>query len=559
MDSRSDGVVTMIDVLRAKASKEPDFHIYRFLDDGETVADSLTYGQLDRRAREIAAELQRRFPPRALVLLVVPPGLDGIAGFFGALYAGIIPVPLFPPQDASAIARMKKTAADAQVSGVLTTSALAGPLSAGGIPVVVADQVPADADAWNDPRLGAGDLAFLQYTSGSTGDPKGVMVAHGTLILTCHDIDRAFLHDANSVMVTWLPTFHDMGLIYGVLLPLLIGFPCYVMSPVTFLRQPIRWLRAISTYRGTHSAAPNFAYDLCVRRTTAEERRALDLSSWRVASNGAEPIRASSLTEFANAFATSGFPFASFCPSYGMAEATLKITTTRVGKAPRILRLEGEALEQGRVVPAGDGRPIVGCGWSNIGAELAIVDPETCKPRGANEVGEVWVSSPSVAQGYWRRPEQTEKTFRAHTSDGRGPFLRTGDLGFLYDGDELFITGRLKDLLIIRGRNHYPQDLELTAERADPAVRPGCTAAFLTGDDRVALLVETQAASEDPQAVLRKLRAAVAAEHGVAVSDLVVFPPGTLPKTSSGKIRRAASHELLLSGAPGALAEWHRR
>ena len=530
---------TFIGVLRAQAARVPDLVIYRFLTDGETVTASLTCAGLDRRAREIGAELQRRFPPRSRLLLVVPPGPDGISAFYGALCAGMVPVPLFPPSDAASLGRTKKIAADADAAAILSTSELAGMLAQGGMPVIAADEIRADAAAWTDPQPGADDLAFLQYTSGSTGDPKGVMVAHGTLITTCIDIDRAFHHDADSVMVSWLPTFHDMGLIYGVLLPLLIGFPCCLMPPAAFLRKPARWLRAISAFRATHSAAPNFAYDLCVRKTSEAERGALDLSSWRVASSGAEPIRASTLTEFAEAFAPAGFAFQSFCPSYGMAEATLKISTAQAGEGPRILH------------------KTVSCGRSNIGAEILIVDPATATPLAEDETGEIWVSSPSIAMGYWRRPEQTEETFRAKTSDGRGPFLRTGDLGFLHEG-ELFVTGRIKDLIIVRGRNHYPHDLELTAELADDAVRPGCGAAFVLDEERVAIVFEVREDETEPQAVIRNVRSAIAAEHGVTVADVAVYAPGTLPKTSSGKIRRTACRELLLRGTIEPVAEWHR-
>jgi acyl-CoA synthetase (AMP-forming)/AMP-acid ligase II len=346
---------------------------------------------------------------------------------------------------------------------------------------------------------------------------------------------------------------------------MLVGFPCYLMSPVSFLRRPIRWLRAITNFGGTHSAAPNFAYELCVRKTNAEEWRSLDLRSWRVASNGAEPIRASTLDEFAAAFASSGFRGERFCPSYGLAEATLKVSTTRTGIPPRVLDADVEELERGRFVAADVSQParrIVGCGTSTIGAVIAIVDPQTLSERGACEIGEIWVSSPSVALGYWRRPEQTEQTFHAHTADGRGPFLRTGDLGFLLDG-ELFVTGRLKDLIILRGRNHYPHDIESTAERAHPAVRPGCSTAFLVSDgsggEVLALLVEiqTERAAEAAE-VLRNVRASISRDHRIAVEHLAIYPAGTLPKTSSGKVRRAASRELFLSGATPTIAEWHR-
>jgi acyl-CoA synthetase (AMP-forming)/AMP-acid ligase II len=564
---------TLIDILRAKAATHPDAPLYRFLGNGENVTASLTFGELDARARQVGGSLQRRFTPNDRLLLIAPPGPEVIIGLLGAMFAGMLPVPVYPAADAGSAATLGRIAADAEVAAILTSRAMLDQLNASRVPIadrfsaVVIDEMTGDGSEWKDPHASADDLAFLQYTSGSTGDPKGVMVAHGGLLTTIRDIDGAFHHRHDSVIVSWLPTFHDMGLIYGVLLPLVIGCTSCLMPPTAFLHQPIRWLRALSQFGGTHSAAPNFAYDLCVRKTTSEERAVLDLSRWIVASSGAEPIREATLIEFANAFASAGFRFERFTPSYGMAEATLKIATKDAENAPTIIGVDAQALEKGRVVPT-DGseravRRLVGCGASNVGADIRIVDPATMEICEPGAVGEVWVNSPSIARGYWRRPEQTEQTFHAFTADGCGPFLRTSDLGFLFGG-EVFITGRLKDLIVIRGRNHYPQDIEFTAENSSASIRRGCGAAFLVHgdrDDRLVLLLEAQPKSGSAagmREVLRDIRNAVSRENGVALDDLVVFPPGTIPKTSSGKVRRRASRERFLEGT-GAIAEWHRQ
>jgi len=564
---------TLSNVLRGKSAAHPNALVYCFLGDGENVTATLTLGGLDARARQVGAELQRRFAQRDRLLLIAPPGPEVIIGLLGAMFAGMLPVPVYPPTDAAS-ETLGRIAADAQVAAVLTSRAMLDQLSVSGVPIadrfpiVVIDEIVGDAVGWKDPHVVADDLAFLQYTSGSTGDPKGVMVTHGGLLTTIRDIDEAFHHRHDSVIVSWLPTFHDMGLIYGVFLPLVVGCTSYLMSPNAFLRQPIRWLQALSRFGGTHSAAPNFAYDLCVRKTTAEERAALDLSRWIVASSGAEPIREATLIDFADAFAPAGFRFERFTPSYGMAEATLKIATARAETPPTIIGVDTIALEKGRVVRAEGTEPsvrrVVGCGVSNIGAEIRIVDPETTEICQPDAVGEIWVNSPSAARGYWRRPEQTQQTFRAFTVDGRGPFLRTSDLGFIFGG-EVFITGRLKDLIVIRGRNHYPQDIEYAAESSSAAIRRGCGAAFLVrsdGDGRLVLLLETQSrtsSAEEIRDVLRGVRAAVSRENGVALDDIVVFPAGTIPKTSSGKVRRTASRERFLEGSEGAIAEWHRQ
>src|SRR6185369_3801905 len=452
---------TLAGLLRERAGNHPDHSLYTFLADGEEEAGHLTYGELDRRARALAAWLQQAGCRGERALLLFPPGLDFITAFFGCLYAGAAAVPAYPPRLHRTDERLVEIFRDSQPRAVLTTSALLGRLGMAqeglaGARQIAVDQIPDSlADAWREPDLGAGDVAFLQYTSGSTAAPKGVLVTHGNLLDNEERISRAFGQSAESVLVGWLPLYHDMGLIGNVLQPLWSVGRCILMSPQAFLQRPARWMEAISRYRATTSGGPNFAYDLCVRRVGPEQRAALDLSSWQVAFNGAEPVRRATLDRFAAAFAACGFRREAFVPCYGLAEATLLVAAGPSGSSA-----EGP----------------VSCG-TPAGGQVVVVDPETGAAVALGAEGEIWVGGPSVAAGYWNRPAETAETFGAMLSNGAGPYLRTGDLGFLRDG-ELFVTGRRKDLIILRGRNHHPQDLELTTERAHPSLQPGGAAAF---------------------------------------------------------------------------------
>ena len=416
------------------------------------------------------------------------------------------------------------------------------------------------------PNISSDTLAFLQYTSGSTGTPKGVMVSHGNLLQNSADLDKGWVHTKDSVIVTWLPTFHDMGLIYGVIQPLYKGLPCYMLSPVSFLQQPIRWLQAISRYRGTHTGAPNFAYDLCVHKITPEQRATLDLSSWQMALNGAEPVRADVLKRFAETFKPCGFEPTAFCPGYGLAEATLKVAAVRRTDAPVLYIVQAGALEQNRILEATEDqqnmRTLVGCGRSEIDTKIVIVHPESLTQCSPEEVGEIWVSGSTVAQGYWMRPEETERTFRAYLADtGDGPFLRTGDLGFWKNG-ELFVTGRLKDVVIIRGRNYYPQDIELTVEQSHPALKAGASAAFsveVEGEEQLVVAQEVERSylrKLDANEVVGAIRQAVWEQHELSVYAVVLLKPASIPKTSSGKIQRHACKAGFLDGSLEGIGTW---
>jgi acyl-CoA synthetase (AMP-forming)/AMP-acid ligase II len=558
---------TLIELLDQRALQQPDQLAYTFLLDGEASELHSTYLQLRRRARAIAAALRLAAAKGERALLLYPPGLDFIEGFFGCLYAGVVAVPAYPPDPAKlnrTLPRLQAVIADAQATLVLTTSSIlamaklifaeAQDLKA--LHWLATDMVVNRVDEdWQPEPATTDDLAFLQYTSGSTGHPRGVMLTHANLLHNASLIFDVFEHTKTDSYVSWLPMFHDMGFMVGVLQPLYAGIRAVVMSPASFLQRPARWLEAISRYRATTSGGPNFAYDLCVRKITAEDAAALDLSSWSVAFNGAEPVRAETLDRFASRFGPCGFRRAALYPCYGLAEATLIVTGGRKKSLPIIKRVPHEKAEVET-----KSKLVVGCGRELMGERVIIVDPASLTELKPGQVGEIWVSGPSVARGYWNRPAETRETFNAYLFETReGPFLRTEDLGFIEDG-ELYITGRIKDLIIIRGLNHYPQDIEWTVERCHAALRPGCGAAFtveVDSEERLAIVQEIDTRAEaDLDQVIAAIREAVAAEHELQVYAVTLIKPGQIPKTSSGKIQRRASRRKFLEGAFDTVAEW---
>jgi acyl-CoA synthetase (AMP-forming)/AMP-acid ligase II len=540
-----------------RAEQQPCRVAYTFVPEiGD--AQEVTYSELDQRAKAIACMLADLGIPGQPAALLYPPGLDYITAFFGCLYAGVIAVPTCPPDPLRldrSLPRLAAVLRDAMPSAVLTTAAMSTAIRSlpgsapelSRLPVIVTDDVPAEyARAWEPASVSAESIALLQYTSGSTSAPKGVVLTHRNLISNSELIFRLFRHSHQSRAVSWLPPHHDMGLIGGVIQPLYGGFPVTLMAPADFLRRPLRWLQEISRTGATASGGPNFAYDLCVRKTTVEERRQLDLSSWQVAFNGSEPVRAETMENFAQAFAVAGFRREAFHPCYGLAEATLIVTGGIPWSRRCVKSLDARASRYGKAIPgAADARPrgMVSCGFASRQRDVIIVDPDTRVERAAGQVGEIWIAGRSVAQSYWRRPQETRETFRARLAGtGEGPFLRSGDLGFVL-GRELFVTGRIKDLIVIRGRNHHPQDIELTAERSSPALRRGCAAAFTvaSGDHErlvVAQEITRQAAQVNIGEVAGAIRAAVAKEHEIQVHTVVLLLPGGIPKTSSGKVQR---------------------
>ncbi|HEX6289052.1 MAG TPA: AMP-binding protein, partial [Herpetosiphonaceae bacterium] len=557
--------MTLVDLLRDRAQHQPDQHIYTF--QGQDAEAPLTAGELDHQARMIGGSLQHMELPEQRVLLLYPPGLDYIAAFFGCLYANMVPVPAYLPPSNRPAPRLRAIIADAQPVLALTTSATLANLrlqfdhtpELGALRWLTTDELkPEVAHAWQPPGITSATLAFLQYTSGSTAAPKGVMLTHGNLLHNLAQIEHAFGHGPESRGVIWLPPYHDMGLIGGILQPLYAGFPVTLMSPVSFLQRPLRWLETIARTGATTSGGPNFAYDLCVRKSTPEQRASLDLSSWTVAFCGAEPVRPSTIQRFAEAFACASFQREAFYPCYGLAEATLIVTGIQVSAPPTVRAFDREALARHRVALATSSqrRELVGCGapFAAFDQQIAIVQPTTGRRCAPDEIGEIWVAGPSVAGGYWNRAAETEQTFAAYLAEtNEGPFLRTGDLGFVQDG-ELFITGRLKELIIIHGRNYYPHDLELAAEQSHVALQPNASAAFgvdIDGAERLVIVheVRRQHRSVSSDEVAAAVRRAVAEQHDVQVYAVVLIKPGSLPRTSSGKIQRHVCRSQFVSGS----------
>ncbi|HSF39289.1 MAG TPA: amino acid adenylation domain-containing protein, partial [Thermoanaerobaculia bacterium] len=555
-------LVTLVDVLREKALRAPEDWAYTFLPEGEAEGARLTWGELDGRARAIAAVLQERGLGGERILLLFPPGLDFVAAFFGCLYAGAVAVPCYPPRSERNLSRLLSIADDASPRAALTCAAVSPAIprwqkaapELERIAWIDVDALPPRTEAaWLEPGIGSSTLAFLQYTSGSTSTPKGVMVSHGNLVHNELLIQHAFGQRESSLVVGWLPLYHDMGLIGNVLQPLWSGASCVLMPPLAFLQKPRRWLEAVHRYRATTSGGPNFAYELCLQKITPAEREGLDLSSWRVAFNGAEPVRAATQERFAEAFAPWGFRREAFYPCYGLAEATLFVSGGVPGEPAVVREVDAEALAQNRAEasrPGASARFLVSCGRPWLGQTVAVVDPETGVPCEPGRVGEVWVAGESVAGGYWNLPEETASSFGALLpGSAAGPFLRTGDLGFVLDG-ELYITGRLKDLVILRGRNHYPQDLELTAERSHRALLPGCGAAFsveVEGEERLVVVQEVERhAGAGVEEVADAVRQAIAEEHEVQVHEVVLARFGAVPRTTSGKVQRRLCRSLYL-------------
>jgi len=569
--SESEQCSDLVELLRWRASHQAEKRAFTFLHNGEVELTHLSYRELDRQARAIAAALQEASTIGERALLLYPPGLEFISAFFGCLYAGVVAIPAPLPDQIRlkrTLPRLQALVEDAQASLVLTdfrnSSRIAESGALSSLELRATDRLT-DEDAcdqlaarWQPPDVYGDSLAYLQYTSGSTSSPKGVMVSHGNLMRHCAHIRQAWDYRADSIAATWLPHFHDYGLVDGLIQPLFTGASAFVMSPVAFYMRPVHWLKTISRYTVTHSQGPNFAFEHCVDKIKPEQCADLNLSSWRIASNGSEPVTMETIERFVAAFEPHGFRRAAFYPAYGLAEATLLVATRQHGSVPAARMCDAEALQKHRVVEASPGqsdqrvRPVVSCGAPIGDTNVVIVDPDSLKPCAPSEVGEICVSSSGVSTGYWRRPEETARTFRCFV-DGKGPFLRTGDLGFMSNG-EVYVTGRIKDVIIIRGRNHYPQDIELTVAQSHPALRPGHGTAFgleVKGKERLVVVQEVRRPhlrSVDIAEVVGNIREAVSEQHEIQVYDAVLVRPGTIPKTSSGKIQRSVCRLRFLDG-----------
>ncbi|MDY6782668.1 MAG: fatty acyl-AMP ligase [Cyanobacteriota bacterium] len=571
---------TLIECLHQSAGTYPDKLAYTFLVDGKTEGKTFTYSQLDRRARAVAALLQQHQAKGERALLLYPQGLEVIAAFCGCLYAGVIAIPVPPPEAGRlkrTLPRLTAIVKDAQATLVLTIDSILQLVEEGrsefsefaefdSMRWIDTEQIDDTlADQWQDPQIDGHSLAYLQYTSGSTSTPKGVMLTHKNLMHHCGYLQRACGYTPESVSVTWMPYFHDYGLVEGITVPLYNNTPCYLMSPFSFIKRPLRWLGAISRYKGTHSQAPNFAYDLCTRRIKPKQIAALDLSSWEAAGNAAEPINPKVMEKFYGLFSDCGFRWNAFAPAYGLAENTLLVSTKPKLSDPVLFFADTAELEKNRVVASKpdreNARAYVSCGKLVCETQVAIVNPDTFKRCASNEVGEIWVSDPSVADGYWKRPDATKETFQARIAEtDEGPFLRTGDLGFMKDG-ELFITGRIKDLIIIRGTNHYPQDIEWTAQQVHSQLRPDYGAAFsieVRGEEQLVVVqeVERRARELEPDRAIADIRQAIAEEFELQTYAVVLAKPGNILKTASGKVQRRACKANFLAGTLTAVADW---
>ncbi|XXY48792.1 amino acid adenylation domain-containing protein [Sorangium sp. So ce269] len=560
---RPEDAGTLVDVLKQRAARQPDRTAYIFLSDKGRREERLTYAELDREARKTAAFLLGLGAPGDRVVLLYPPGLEYIVSFMGCLYAGMIAVPLYPPRRNQKIFRVEEIFKNARPVAAVTCASLYETVSGfmrsepgyEGVSVYSTTGLPGQREA-DLPEMRAHDLAFLQYTSGSTGAPKGVMVGHGNLMANGRAIRDCFRNSEEDVFVSWVPLFHDMGLILNVLQPLYVGCLSVLMSPLDFVQNPLRWLEAMAKYGGTVGGGPNFAFDLCVEKISPEKVATLDLRSWRLAYNGAEPIRAETLERFTSKFACVGFTHQAFQCCFGMAEATLMVTGGDPSALPVVSAFDKAALAARSATPTKRGASaavLVGCGKVPEDHRVCIVDPGDRRALPDGEVGEIWIAGPSVAGGYWDRPDLSRETFEATTESGEGPFLRTGDLGFFHGG-ELYVAGRMKDTIILRGRNLYPQDIEAVVSTSHPALKPYCAAAFgveVDGEERVVVVQEVARGSKSTawSEVFPVIHQAVAESHDLSLHAVVLIPTGSLPLTSSGKVQRHAARARFLEGS----------
>jgi acyl-CoA synthetase (AMP-forming)/AMP-acid ligase II len=596
----------IVQILQQRAIFQAQDTAYIFLKDGEQES-KLTYQELDTKARAIAFRLQKLVTPSSRALLVYPysAGLEFIIAFFGCLYAGVVAVPCHPPQNRLTITEIETRLESAAAEVILTDSSLESKLKTkltaenSSLQWLNTDKI--DHVAGNskiDLDLNHDTLAFLQYTSGSTGQPKGVMITHGCLLHNQEMLRLAFEHTQELIGVGWMPLFHDMGLIGNVIQPIYVGAVCVLMSPMSFVLKPIRWLQAISKYQATTSGAPNFAYDLLCDRVTPEQMAQLDLSSWEVAFCGAEPVKLTTLERFSQKFAACGFRKSAFLSCYGMAEATLMITGGKKDRFPTVKYLDKVALEQNKVViaekPISGSTPIVSAGYPWLDGKIAIaegvavafaeqvwktqqvrktqpfakrglrpiVDPQSGIECESDQIGEIWFSGSGVGKGYWQQPQTTEETFQASLGDNRHSFLRTGDLGFIYQG-ELYITGRLNDVLVLWGLNHYPQQIEETLQQCHPAFKANSGAAFtvtIAGSERLVVAQEIERSYRKSlmiDDVVEAIRWTIFQQHLIDVYGIVLLQPGCLPKTSSGKVQRSVCKTKLLDQSLEIWQQWY--
>jgi acyl-CoA synthetase (AMP-forming)/AMP-acid ligase II/acyl carrier protein len=560
-----DEKLTFVDVLERHTKNFPDKVAYHLLEDGITETDRITYGELNSRVKSMAAYFQSNFSKGDRALMLFPSGLEFPISLVSCFYSGIIAVPAYPPRKNRMFHRFEAILKDCNPAFILTTRKIFEDIqknfseeeSLKNSRYVIYEDFSIDpGPSWQRAEIRTDDIALLQYTSGSTGTPNGVMVSHGNIMHNSEFIKQSFGHTGEVTCVHWLPGFHDMGLIGALLQPLYVGGKNVIIPPNSFLMKPMSWLNSISNYKASTAGGPNFALNFCVERMKEEELEGVDLDTVRPFYCGSEPIHAESLIGFAEAFAKCNFTPSQFYPCYGLAEATLIVTGGGLFDEPVYLTADAKQVEKRKVVIVGkehpDAKTFVGCGYPWAGARVVIADPDTAIRAQRGTIGEIWTSSPSVAKGYWNKPEKSAETFHAYLVDtGEGPFLRTGDLGFIHDG-QLYITGRIKDLIIIRGLNHYPNDIERTVESAHEALQPAAGAAFSVdagNEERLVVVHEVRRTSMrdlDAESVFAAIRQAIAENHQLQVYAIALIRPGSIPKTSSGKIQRLMARKEFL-------------
>ena len=564
----------LIDLLEDRAKSHYDKDLYIFLEDGINVSDQISYGHFERKSKIVASRLQEVSKKGDRVILLFPNGIDFIIGLFGCILAGVIAVPAYPPRKDHPGDRffsiLENSGSNLVLSSEKIHDNISGKFSSNesirNIDFLIYEQLDFNKNSkWADPNLDANDLAILQYTSGSTGKPKGVMLSHANILHNEGIIEEAFGHDEDLIGINWLPNFHDMGLFGTLLQPMFTGGMNVIISPSAFIRNPLNWLKAIKSYKGTTAGAPNFAFEYCLQKIKNEDAKNLDLSSLKVMFCGAEPVRKATIQKFEEHFKSSNFNIQQFYPCYGLAESTLMVTGGDYRKAPVFFNASARALESNKVVPASsedDSRDFVGSGHPWHETSVIIANPKSMTMAPPGEIGEIWVSGPSVAKGYWDNPEETERTFNAFLKDtGKGPYLRTGDMGFIRD-NEIFVSGRLKDLIIIRGTNHYPQDIELTVEDSHQALKKNAGACFsidLADEERLVLVNEVERTfmrELNAEEVFDAIRMKLAEDHNLLPYAILLIRPGSIPKTSSGKIQRQACKKAYCQDGLSILKDW---
>ena len=582
----------MRELLEIAASQLPDNVALTFIEPEYQLSENITYKVLVSRVKTVAAQLQQRVRQGDRVLLLYPPGIDFIIGFFACMYSGVIAVPCFPPLNFFLAERIRLISIDAMPACILTNSFIAKkikllkladfvdkpglkkltnailPSSVKGIleakltyflklPLIITDDNEANEFTekdYHEINIKENAISFLQYTSGTTSQPKGVIVTHDNLLANITTITRKFALTADEIISIWLPPYHDMGLIGGILTPIHVHCAVYLMSPTSFLKNPFHWVKIMSDLSATASVAPNFAYDLVVERISEEEAGQLNLKNWHKALNGAEPIRKKTLDKFSQYFSSAGFKINAFLPCYGLAEATLLVSSASPNNPYNIRYVDTESFNNNKIVFVDEchsAKPLVSSGVPDKSFKLLIVDPETKQTCPENVVGEIWLQGKSVTPGYWNNHKYTSETYHAYLENGEGPFLRTGDMGFINE-THLYVTGRLKDLVIIHGKNYYPHDIELTIESNSNIVRTGRSAVFsinLSEEEVIIAIVEMKVKLDDNKAKQKMslIKTAVMREHGIPIYEIIIVPPKTLYKTTSGKIQRNKMKELYLT------------